>query len=158
MTSVTDRPAGLEVDEHSITICRYPFGLSRMETRWGTFTDPWNHPTQPPCGFLLVGSEGTLRSDDYAMHLLLQDADNPEGIRLGVDTLTEVESNPIAYLLDCIERTVPVTGPLSEELSWSGQRLVETAYQSAQLGTTLPLLGGEATSRLFPKQTELTAR
>jgi hypothetical protein len=92
------------------------------------------------------------------MHLLLQDADNPEGIRLGVDTLTEVESNPIAYLLDCIERTVPVTGPLSEELSWSGQRMVETAYQSAQLGTTLPLLGGEATSRLFPKQTELTAR
>jgi glucose-fructose oxidoreductase len=151
LTSVTDQPADLEVDEHSITICRYPFGLSRMETRWGTFTDPWNHPTQPPCGFLLVGSEGTLRSDDYATSLVLQDAADPEGLRLGVDTLTEVDSNPIAYLLNCFERNLPVTGPLSEEISWSGQRMVETAFQSAQRGTTLPLLGGEATSRLFPK-------
>jgi glucose-fructose oxidoreductase len=88
------------------------------------------------------------------MHLMLQDAVNPEGIRLGVDTLTEVDSNPIAYLLDCIERNVPVTGPLSEETSWSGQRMVDTAFQSAQRGTTLPLLGSEATARLFPKSVD----
>jgi len=41
VTSVVDQPEGLEVDEHSITICRYRRGLSKLETRWGAFTDPW---------------------------------------------------------------------------------------------------------------------
>jgi hypothetical protein len=45
VTAVVDQPRGLEVDEHSITICRYARGLSKLETRWGTFTDPWT--TQP---------------------------------------------------------------------------------------------------------------
>jgi len=40
--TVTDLPNGLEVDEHSITVARYSCGLSSFETRWGTFTDPWN--------------------------------------------------------------------------------------------------------------------
>ena len=41
VTAVTDEPPGLEVDEHSITVARYDVGLSKFETRWGTFTDPW---------------------------------------------------------------------------------------------------------------------
>ena len=41
VTTVVDRPAGLEVDEHSVSIARYEQGLSKFETRWGTFTDPW---------------------------------------------------------------------------------------------------------------------
>ena len=41
VTAVTSGTPGLEVDEHSITIARYATGLSKFETRWGTFTDPW---------------------------------------------------------------------------------------------------------------------
>ena len=41
VTGVWDEPAGLEVDEHAVAIIRYSFGLSKSETRWGTFTDPW---------------------------------------------------------------------------------------------------------------------
>ena len=37
----------LEVDEHSITVARYKSGISKFETRWGTFTDPWAHQAQP---------------------------------------------------------------------------------------------------------------
>jgi glucose-fructose oxidoreductase len=40
----------LEVDEHSVTLARYDCGLSKFETRWGTFTDPWTHRPQPRCG------------------------------------------------------------------------------------------------------------
>ena len=60
VTSVVDQPEGLEVDEHSITICRYRRGLSKLETRWGAFTDPWITQPQPKCGFVLVGTEGTI--------------------------------------------------------------------------------------------------
>ena len=41
VTCTVDQTQGIEVDQHSITVCRYARGLSRMETRWGTFTDPW---------------------------------------------------------------------------------------------------------------------
>ena len=62
VTAVVDEPAGLEVDEHSIVIARYAHGLSRFETRWGTFTDPWNIQPQPRCGFVIAGTEGTISS------------------------------------------------------------------------------------------------
>jgi predicted dehydrogenase len=52
VTSVIDSPRGLEVDEHSVTIARYEFGLSKFESRWGTFTDPWTHQPQPQCGMI----------------------------------------------------------------------------------------------------------
>lgn len=40
VTCTIDETPGIEVDQHAIAICRYARGLSKMETRWGTFTDP----------------------------------------------------------------------------------------------------------------------
>ncbi len=65
VTCTVDETPGIEVDEHSITVCRYARGLSKLETRWGTFTDPWMHQPQPKCGFVIVGTEGTITSYDY---------------------------------------------------------------------------------------------
>ena len=62
VTATVDEPTGLEVDEHSVVVARYNTGLSKFETRWGTFTDPWTHQPQPKCGFVVVGSEGTISS------------------------------------------------------------------------------------------------
>ncbi len=106
VTSVVDRPVGLEVDEHSITVCRYSFGLSRLETRWGTFTDPWTYPTIPPTGFTLLGTEGCIQSSDYAESIRVQDKDHPAGVDLPLDRLVlddpkatpwQRSSNPIEY-------------------------------------------------------------
>jgi predicted dehydrogenase len=72
VTSVVDQPEGLEVDEHSITICRYRRGLSKLETRWGAFTDPWITQPQPKCGFVIVGTEGTISSYDFEPHVAIQ--------------------------------------------------------------------------------------
>ena len=57
VTCIMDEPEGLEVDEHSVTVCRYKRGLSKFETRWGTLTDPWTQQPQPKCGFLLLSAE-----------------------------------------------------------------------------------------------------
>ena len=56
VTCVVDETPGIEVDQHSITVCRYARGLSKFETRWGTLTDPWTQQPQPKCGFVLVGT------------------------------------------------------------------------------------------------------
>ena len=65
VTSVVDQPEGIEVDEHSITICRYRRGLSKLETRWGAFTDPWITQPQPKCGF----RHGWDRRNDFELRL-----------------------------------------------------------------------------------------
>jgi glucose-fructose oxidoreductase len=135
-----DQPAGLEVDEHSITVARYETGLSKFETRWGTFTDPWTHQPQPKCGFVIRGTAGTISSYDYETTVRVQTQDCPEGRTIPADELRPPNSNPIEFFLDCLERGVAVEGPLSIEVSRIGQQIVDTAFESARLKKTLPLV------------------
>jgi predicted dehydrogenase len=141
VTTVVDEPPGLEVDEHSITVARYASGLSKFETRWGTFTDPWTLQPQPKCGFVLVGTEGTISSYDYEPTIRVQTAAHPEGEVLPVDDLQPPYQNPIQYMVRCIRRGEPVRGPLSPAISRIGQQIVESALLSARERRTVPLAG-----------------
>ncbi len=140
VTAMVDQPAGLEVDEHSVVVARYETGLSKFETRWGTFTDPWTHQPQPKCGFVLVGSEGTISSYDYDTSMRLQTRDCPEGESIEPDPLTPPLQNPIQYMVDLIQNGGSVDGPLSTEISRIGQQIVDSAVLSAQQKRTVPLV------------------
>jgi predicted dehydrogenase len=140
VTSVVDEAPGIEVDQHSITVCRYARGLSKMETRWGTFTDPWTIQPQPKCGFVLVGTDGTISSYDYEPHVTIQTRARPEPTPVPVDALPEGRRNPIEYVLGCIAAGRPVEGPLDPVLCLTAQRIVDTAYLSAQQKRTLELV------------------
>lgn len=140
VTTITDHPEGLEVDEHSITIARYDCGLSKFETRWGTFTDPWKHQPQPKCGFVLKGSRGTISSYDYEKSIRVQTLEKPEGFTQPVDVLAAPYDDPIHYVLHCVEEGEPITGPLSPAMSRIGQQIVHTAALSAERKCTLPLV------------------
>lgn len=140
VTCIVDETPGIEVDQHSITICRYARGLSKMETRWGTFTDPWMIQPQPTCGFVFVGSEGTIASADYADHVTVQTRANPTPTRMPVDPLPIGQRNGIEYVLGCLERGEAISGPLDPELCLTAQRIVDTAALSAQKKRTLKLL------------------
>ncbi len=139
VTAVVDRPKGLEVDEHSVTIARYACGLSKFETRWGTFTDPWTHQPQPKCGFVLKGSEGTISSYDYEDFVLVQTRKDPAGIKFKADALKAPFQNPVQYFIDCLRRDHAPEGPLSPGMSRIGQQIVDTAVLSAALGKRLGL-------------------
>lgn len=140
VTSVVDQPRGLEVDEHSVTIARYASGLSKFETRWGTFTDPWIHQPQPQCGFVLKGEEGTISSYDYANTIRLQTRANPAGVDFPVDALETPGRNPIQYFVHCIQEGRPVEGPLSPKISRIGQQISDSAVLSARLRKTVKLV------------------
>ncbi len=129
--SMTDEPRGLEVDEQSITVARYRCGLSKFETRWGTFTDPWTHQTQPKCGFVLKGTRGTISSYDYEPNIRVQTERRPEGFIQPVDRLKPPVANPIQYFIHCLESGAPVGGPLSPAISRIGQQIVDAAVLSA---------------------------
>jgi predicted dehydrogenase len=140
VTCVTDQTEGIEVDQHSITVCRYARGLSRMETRWGTFTDPWMIQPQPRCGFVFVGAEGTIASWDYADHVTLQTRARPEPHPVPADPLPPGRRNAVEYVLGCIENGDALVGPLDPAVSLTGQRIVDTAARSAREKRTLRLL------------------
>lgn len=140
VTCVTDETPGIEVDQHAIAVCRYARGLSKMETRWGTFTDPWTTQPQPTCGFTFVGTDGTIASPDYASHVTAQTRTRPERHDIPVDPLRESERNGIEYVLGCLARAEPVSGPLDAALCLTAQRIVDTAVASAEQKRTLALL------------------
>ncbi len=140
ITCAVDETAGIEVDQHSITICRYATGLSKMETRWGTFTDPWLIQPQPGCGFVFVGNGGTIASRDYADHVTVQTRARPEPFAVAADKLPVGRRNAVEYVLGCLERGEPVSGPLDPVLCLTAQRIVDTAALSARQKRTLALI------------------
>jgi glucose-fructose oxidoreductase len=132
VTAVVDQAPGLEVDEHSIMVARYDSGLSKFETRWGTFTDPWTLQPQPKCGFVLVGRDGTISSYDAEKTIRLQTRQKPQGEDVPVDEIKAPFRNPIEYVLHCLETGGPIEGPLSPKIARIGQQIVDAAVQSAR--------------------------
>ena len=140
VTCVVDETPGIEVDQHSITVCRYATGLSKLETRWGTFTDPWILQPQPKCGFVLVGSDGTLSSYDFEDHVTVQTRDVPAATPIPVDDLPPGRRAPIEYFLARIDDGAPISGPLDPELCLTAQRIVDSAVLSAETKRTVALV------------------
>jgi predicted dehydrogenase len=143
ITAMTDTPDGLEVDEHSITIARYDIpnsGLSKFETRWGAFSDPWMHQPQPKCGFNIVGRKGTISSYDYEPTIRVQTSPDNSGEVIPVDKITAPYDAAINYVVHCLQSGKPVDGPLSPAICRIGQQIVDTAHASSQQKKTLPLI------------------
>ena len=139
VTATVDETKGLEVDEHSIVIARYAHGLSKFETRWGTFTDPWTTQPQPKCGFVIAGTEGTISSFDYDDYVTVQTRRKPVASRLRAPATQSPNQNPVQYLVHCLERGKPLEGPVSIRISRIGQEIVDAAVRSAKLKRSVKL-------------------
>ena len=140
VTCTVDETPGIEVDQHSITVCRYARGLSKFETRWGTLTDPWVQQPQPKCGFVLVGTDGSIASYDYDDHVTLQTRAEPAHVKVPVDVLPEGRRNPLEYVLARLDDGAPIAGPLDPALCLTGQRIIDSAVLSSQMKCTVGLV------------------
>ena len=140
VTALVSNTEGVEVDEHSITVARYAHGLSKFETRWGTFTDPWVDQPQPKCGFVVRGSKGTIASYDYEATVRVQTVDRPEGYDHAVEDLPAGEANGIEYVLTRLGAGLPIEGPLAPSVARIGQQIIETAIESVRQGGTVALM------------------
>jgi predicted dehydrogenase len=124
-----------------VAVIRYSLGLSKSETRWGTFTDPWTHQPQPKCGFVIKGTDGTISCYDYETTLRVQTRSKPEGFDVPVDEVQAPNRNPIEHVIHVLETGATLIGPLTIEISRIGQQIVDTAFRSAQGKRTLELVG-----------------
>jgi glucose-fructose oxidoreductase len=139
VSAAVDEPKGLEVDEHSVVVARYAHGLSKFETRWGTFTDPWTLQPQPKCGFVIAGTDGTISSYDYDDYVMLQTRSKPAAHRVAAPAPKPPNQNPVQYLIDSLEKGKPLEGPVSIRISRVGQEIVDAAVRSAKLKQTVKL-------------------
>jgi predicted dehydrogenase len=139
VTAIVDEPKGLEVDEHSIVVARYAHGLSKFETRWGTFSDPWIIQPQPRCGFIIAGADGTIASYDYDDYVTVQTRQKPEPHRIAAPAPKVPNQNPVQYFVDCLTKEKPLEGPVSIPISRIGQEIVDAAVKSAKLKRTVKL-------------------
>jgi predicted dehydrogenase len=139
VTAIVDEPRGLEVDEHSIVVARYAHGLSKFETRWGTFTDPWTIQPQPKCGFIVAGTEGTVSTYDYDDYVTVQTRKKLKPHRVAAPATRPPHQNPVQYLIHCLEKDLLIQGPVSLLISRIGQEIVDAAVQSAKLKKTVRL-------------------
>ena len=139
VTAVVDQPKGLEVDEHSIVVARYAHGLSKFETRWGTFSDPWILQPQPKCGFVIAGTEGTISTYDYEPFVTVQTRRRPKPHRVAAPALSAPNRNPVQYFLHALEKGRPLEGPVSIRISRIGQEIVDAAVRSARLKRAVKL-------------------
>ena len=140
VTAMVDQPAGLEVDEHAIAVARYEVGLSKFETRWGTFTDPWTTQPQPRTGFIICGTEGTIAAYDYADKLRVQTRTRPKREKIAVDPVLPPFQNPIQYLVHVLNGGEFLKDPLHPEIARIGQQIVDSAILSAREKRTVKLL------------------
>ena len=141
VTATVDEPKGLEVDEHSIVVARYAHGLSKFETRWGTFSDPWILQPQPRCGFIIAGTDGTISSYDYDDYVTVQTRKKPEPHRLPAPAPKAPNQNPVQYFIDRLSKGKALEGPVSNRISRIGQEIVDAAVRSAKLKKSVKLAG-----------------
>lgn len=132
-------PDDLEVDTQSVTIAEYPTGLSTFHTTWQAVTDPWVHGTRPPNGFTVIGTEGAITDGTADGDLRIRTEENPAATRLPPDEVEHPCRNAIEYVIHCLETGAPFEGPISPALSRVGQRIVDAARRSAEVGETVPL-------------------
>jgi len=140
MTTMIDEPSDVEVDEHSVSVARYATGLSKFETRWGTFTDPWLDQPQPKCGFVIVGTAGTISSYDYDTTIRIQTRSAPQGVVVEADELLPPFQDPIQNFVSSLRTGDPIHAPLSVEIGRIGQQMVDTALLGARRKQTVPLV------------------
>lgn len=141
----TYAPPGLHVDEQSVVIGVYEDGLSTFQTRWGTFSDPWDVQPYPRCGFVVVGTDGTVLSEDFAPSVMIQTRQNSQPQAVAVDETTLPFSGGLAYLIHRAGLGLQPEGPSSWELSRAGQAIVDAAAASAREGTEVAIREAELT-------------
>ncbi|MET3805992.1 glucose-fructose oxidoreductase [Nakamurella sp. UYEF19] len=141
ITAQTWGPVGLRVDEQSVVTASYPSGLSTFQTKWGTFSDPWTIQPAPACGFVVVGTEGTITSRDFAPAVHVQTTAHPEPVAVPVDEARPDQTGALAHVLHCLDTGSQPSGPSSKEVSRKGQQIVDTAVLAVSSGRITELLG-----------------
>jgi glucose-fructose oxidoreductase len=142
VTAARHIPLGSEVETQGMAIAEYERGLSSLQCRWGTFTDPWRVQPQPPCGFTVVGTRGTILSLDYASAVGLQTESKPEVEEIPVISEADGPQNIFEEMRRALDGGDGVREPCDPKTSLAGQQIVDAARESASSGRRVLLSAG----------------
>jgi glucose-fructose oxidoreductase len=88
---------------------------------------------------VVAGTEGTVSTYDYDNYVTLQTLKKRTPHRVAAPATKAPHQNPVQYLIRCLEKEVPLEGPVSLEISRIGQEIVDAAVRSAKSKRTVRL-------------------
>ena len=91
------------------------------------------------CGFIILGTDGTVSSYDYDDYVTVQTRRQPKPHAVSAPAPKAPHQNPVQYLLHCLDRGIPLEGPVSLPISRIGQEIVDAAVRSARLKKAVKL-------------------
>jgi glucose-fructose oxidoreductase len=88
---------------------------------------------------VILGTEGSVSSYDYDDYVTVQTRKKPVPHVVAAPATKAPHQNPVQYLLHCLDKNVPLEGPVSLPISRIGQEIVDAAVKSAQLKKAVKL-------------------
>ena len=89
--------------------------------------------------FVILGTDGTVSSYDYDDHVTVQTRKKTVPHQIPAPAPKAPNQNPVQDLLHCLDKGVPLEGPVSLPISRIGQEIVDAAVKSAKLKKAVKL-------------------
>ena len=118
------------VDDDDVIVLEYPTGNAILEPSWDWPFTMERIQVFGPHGSLLALPSALL----YRGYNVQDSAQFPDGQPESLPSLSLTRSNPIAYLVDCIQHNRPITGLLSPRLNVEVNEILDAAKESIRTG------------------------
>ena len=123
------------VDDDDVIVLEYPDGTAILEPSWDWPFTMERIQVFGPHGSLLALPDALL----YRGTNVRASAQSPDGQPETLASLPLTGSNPIAYLVDCIQHNRPITGLLSARLNVEVNEILDAAKESIRTGKAVPM-------------------
>ena len=118
------------VEDDAVIVLEYPDGTAILEPSWDWPFTMERIQVFGPHGSLMALPDALL----FRGYNVKATAQAPDGQPESLSPLTPVMSNPIAYLIECIQQNRPITGMLSAHLNVEVNEILDAARESIRTG------------------------
>jgi predicted dehydrogenase len=123
------------VEDDAVIVLEYPNGTAILEPSWDWPFSMERIQVFGPHGSLLALPDALL----YRGTSMRASAQSPDGRPEPLPSLPLAESNPIAYLVDCIQHNRPINGLLSARLNVEVNEILDAAKKSIRAAEAVPM-------------------
>jgi len=123
------------VEDDAVIVLEYPDGTAVLEPSWDWPFTMERIQVFGPQGSLLALPGALL----YRGTKVPASAESPDGQPESLPSLPLIGSNPIAYLVDCIQHNRPITGLLAPRLNVEVNEILDAAKESIRTGRAVAM-------------------
>ncbi len=124
-----------KVEDDAVVVLEYPNGTAILEPSWDWPFSMERIQVFGPGGSLMALSNALL----YRAANTRPSTTEGDGEPVALPSPPQTQTNPIAYLVDCIQHDKPVEGMLSGRLNVTVNEILDAAKESIRTGRAIPM-------------------